>query len=137
MTLGEAAKAVGIAAGVLILNLAATTAAVFVYALAIAPGHPAAFYQAAALGIGAWSGPIGGAVLFFLAAAWVGGRRRERNALAFMLKAWLAYVVLDIASGAAMGAGGGMLSWQMALSMALALLGALGGAVLARAGSRR
>ena len=135
MRLGEAAKTVGIAVGILILNLAATTAAVFVYALAIAPGHPAAFYQAAAPRIGAWSGPTGGAVLFFLAAAWFGGRRPERNVVAFMLKAWLAYVVLDVASGAAMGDAGAMLSWQMALSMGLALLGALGGAVLAR--SRR
>jgi len=132
MTLGEAAKAVGIAVGILILNIAATTAAVFVYALAIAPGHPAAFYHAAAPRIGAWSGPIGGAVLFFLAAAWFGGRRPDRNAVAFMLKAWLAYVALDVASGAAMGDAGAMLSWGMALSMGLALLGAMAGAVIVR-----
>jgi hypothetical protein len=135
MTLGEAAKAVGLAAGILILNLTATTAAVFVYALAIAPGHPVAFYQAAAPRIGAWSGPAGGAALFFLAGAWIGGRRPERNAVAFMLKTWLAYAVLDIASGAALGDAGSMPSWPMAASMALALLGGLAGAGLA--GSRR
>ena len=137
MRLGEAAKAVGIAVGILILNLAATTAAVFLYALAIAPGHPSAFYEAAAPRIGAWSGPIGGAVLFFLAGAWFGRRRPKRNAISFMAKAWLAYVVLDIVSGAALGPAASMLSWEMALSMALALLGALGGAVLARSRSRR
>lgn len=131
----EAAKAVGIAAAILLLNLAATTAAIVVYALAIAPGHPAAFYEAAAPKIGAWSGPAGGGVLFFLAAAWIAGRRPERNAALFLLKAWLAYAVLDIASGAALGDAGALLSWPMALSLAFALLGAMGGAVLA--GSRR
>ena len=84
MRLGEAAKAVGVALAILLLNLAFTTLAIVIYAQAISPGHPAAFYQAAAPGIAAWTAPIGGAAMFILAVAALGRRRLDRNPWAFV-----------------------------------------------------
>ncbi|THD79256.1 MAG: hypothetical protein E7812_09260 [Phenylobacterium sp.] len=130
--MGEAAKAVGVALAILAVNLAVTTLAIVIYAQAIAPGHPAAFYQAAAPGIGAWTAPICGAALFAVAIAALGRRRPERSPWAFALKTWIAYLVLDAVSGAAMGAGATMVSWMMAFSMGLALAGGLAGAALAQ-----
>jgi hypothetical protein len=136
MRLGEPAKAAGLGLAVLALNLAATTAAIFAYATAVAPGRPGGFYDAQAPRIAAWSAPIGGALLFLAALAWLGTRQPARNPTAFALKAWLAYVVLDVGSGIALGDGRAMLSWMTPVSMGLALAGALGGAALARRNPR-
>jgi hypothetical protein len=129
---GEPAKAAGLGLAVLALNLAATTAAISAYALAVAPGRPSSFYAAQAPRIAAWTSPVGGALLFLVAIAWLGERQPGRNAMAFALKAWIAYVVLDVGSGIAMGDGRAMLNWMMPVSMALALAGALAGAGLSR-----
>jgi hypothetical protein len=136
MRLGEPAKAAGLGLAVLALNLAATTAAIFVYAAAVAPGRPGSFYDAQAPRIAAWAAPIGGALLFLIALGWLGTRQPDRNPVAFALKAWLAYVVLDVGSGIAMGDGRAMLTWMMPVSMALALAGALAGAALSRRNPR-
>jgi hypothetical protein len=131
--IGDAIKAVALGGLLLGLNLVATTVAITAYALVIAPGRDDAFYQAAAPGIAAWTAPLGGAVLFLAATAWLGRRRPERNPYAFAFRAWIAYAILDLGSGLAMGAIGATFSWLMALSMGLALGGALAGAALARA----
>jgi hypothetical protein len=128
----EAVKAVALAVLILALNLLLAFLAVTVYALVIEPGRPQAFYSAAAPRIAGWSAPLGGALLFLIA-AWVLGRRQPgRDAVRFALLAWVAYVVLDLGSGAAAGDVHAMLSLQMTVSMGLALIGALAGAALAR-----
>jgi hypothetical protein len=132
MRLNDAVKAVLAAGLILVLNVLATTAVIFAYAEVVAPGRSMAFYQAAAPGIAGWTAPAGGAALLGVAIAWLGRRRPERNATAFALKTWIAYLILDVGSGVAVGDVAQALSWQMALSMMLALLGALAGAAFAR-----
>ncbi|HEY3950859.1 hypothetical protein [Phenylobacterium sp.] len=127
----DALKAVGLALLILALNLLVATAAITVYALATSPGR-AVVVDVRALHVADWSAPIGGACLFFLA-AWVLGRRRpQRNAVAFSALVWVAYAILDVGSGAAMGDGRAMLSPLMAASLGVALLGAVAGGLLAR-----
>jgi hypothetical protein len=125
-------KAIGLALTILVLNLIATTVAISAYAIGVAPGRSQAFYQAAAPGIAAWTAPAGGALMFLTAVGWLGRRWPERRPYAFALRAWLAYVILDVVSGVAMGPASALLTWPMALSMTLALAGALAGAALAR-----
>ena len=136
MRLGEAMKAVGLAALILALNFLVTTAVIFAYAIAVEPGRSDAFYQAAAPRIAAWSAPIGGALLFLAALAVLGRRRPGRHPMSFAVRAWIAYVILDVASGLAAGVLlPATLSWMLAASMGLALAGALAGAALARSPS--
>jgi len=131
----DAVKAVGLAVLILALNFGLAFAAVFAYATVVAPGHPQAFYSAAAPGIAGWSAPIGGAALFLAATYLLARRRPERNALKFAGMAWLAYAIVDLGSGAATG-GAALLSPAVAVSMGLALAGAMAGAVLANTRSR-
>lgn len=132
----DALKAVGLAVLIMALNLAAAFAAVLAYATLVQPGKPQAVYAAAAPGIAGWSAPITGALLFLAAANLFGRRRPERNAFRFAGMTWLAYLIIDVGSGAASASVQAMLSLQMAASMGLALLGAMIGAALARAKSK-
>ncbi|WP_293904269.1 hypothetical protein [Phenylobacterium sp.] len=127
----DIAKALGVGLAVLVLNLLATTAIITAYAVLVAPGHPPAFYQAAAPRIGAWSGPAGGVLLLFAASWWLGRRRRERNALLFAAAVGVAYGLVDLGSGAAMAGAAAMANVTFAVSMLLALLAALAGGLLA------
>ena len=128
----DAVKAVGLAVLIMALNVAVAFAAVRIYATLVEPGKPQTYYAASAPRIAGWSAPIAGAVLF-LAATWLLGRRRPaRNAFKFAGMAWLAYLIIDVGSGAASASVPAMLSLQMAASMGLALTGAMAGAALAR-----
>jgi hypothetical protein len=132
MTGTDHLKALAGGFGLLALNLLATTAVITADALLVEPGHPEAYYQAKAPGIGAWSGPIGGAILL-LAAAWMLGRRRPgRNPLAFALWLFVAYLVFDAASGVALAGPKAVADPLFLGSMALALAGAITGGWLAR-----
>jgi hypothetical protein len=134
---GDALKAVGLALAALALNLALTTAVIFAYAGLVAPGRPDSFYTAQAPLIASWSAPLGGALVLFGFMAWLGRRRPRRRAFIFAAATWVAYVVLDVGSGVAMGGVADLLSLQVAISMLAALLGALAGAALSQAGSAR
>ena len=127
----DVVKAAGLAILISALNLLAAFGAVFLYARFVEPGHPQAFDDAAAPRIVGWSAPVVGALLFLTLVGRLSRRRRARNALAFAVTAWLAYMLLDVGSGAAMGGLKSMLTLQMAASMGLALLGALAVAGLA------
>ena len=129
----DALKAVGVAVLVLALNFAIVFLAVAVYARFVAPGHTQSFYTAAAPGIAGWSAPIAGALLLLIAAYLLGRRRPQRNALKFAGLTWLAYVVIDLGSGAAAGDAAAMVTPMMGVSIGLALAGALAGGALARA----
>ncbi|MET0271900.1 MAG: hypothetical protein ABW360_02815 [Phenylobacterium sp.] len=124
------AKASGLGAVLVVVNLLILVGIVFAYSVAIEPGHPSEFYSAAAPRLGAWSGPIGGVVLLF-GASWLLGRRRpERSAVGFALVMWLAYAVVDVAIGLPM-AGLALFSLPLAGSLGAALVGALAGGFLA------
>ncbi|HEX3886675.1 MAG TPA: hypothetical protein VHW05_04190 [Phenylobacterium sp.] len=130
----DALKAVGVAVLVLALNYGVAFLAVAADAQFVEPGHPQSYYAAAAPRIAGWSAPFAGALLLAIAAFLLGARRPQRNALKFAGLIWLAYIVIDLGSGAA--AGDAMLSAQMAVSMGLALAGALAGGALAKSRSR-
>lgn len=125
-------KALGVAVGVLVLNLLLTTVAITVYSLVIEPGKPQAFYTEMAPIIGAWSGPAGGAAAMFLA-GWVFGRRRPtRNGRVFMGVVFAVYLALDLVMGLAFYPIATVLTVRFAVSMALAGLAGQAGAALAR-----
>jgi hypothetical protein len=77
---------------------------VWVYSVLIAPGHPLAFYQAAATD---WLVPgwihIGGPVLFFFTGWLFTGRVRHRNAYGFIAAMCGWYVLLELVSFAFLG----------------------------------
>jgi hypothetical protein len=121
-------KALGVAVAVLALNLLLTTLAITVYALAVAPGQPQAQYTAMAPEIGAWTGPVCGMALMFLAGWWFARRRPERPALMFIGVVWGAYLAIDAALGVAAGGAAAILTMNFAMSLGGALLAGLAGA---------
>ncbi|TAJ69696.1 MAG: hypothetical protein EPO51_21600 [Phenylobacterium sp.] len=117
----------------LILNLLATTAVIFAWAMLVEPGRSQDYYNALAPRIGAITGPAGGVLLLFGAAYLLGRRRPERNAIAFAAAIWVAYALLDLASGLPMMALKDLVTMRFALSLLAALAAALtGGALAAR-----
>lgn len=131
MTPIDFAKAAGLGVLLVIVNLLILVVIVFAYAQLIEPGHPNGYYNPVAVRIGAWSGPIGGAVLLFSAAYVMARRRPQRNALAFAGVLWAAYAAVDVALGAPMAGLAALFTPLLAFSLGLALAGALAGAYLA------
>lgn len=121
------AKALGVAVLVLILNLACAFVAVWLYSLFIAPGHPRAFYEAAALWISPWSAHVAGTILFLLAGYLTARRRPRRNPYLFALAFAAIYALIDAASVGFKG----VMNLEMALSMLGNLAAALAGAFVA------
>jgi len=120
-------KALGVALLLMIVNVAIAFAVMAVYGHVIAPGHEAAYYEAAARRIAPWSSVIAGALLFFAAAWLLGMRRPARSALAFALTFTGLYALVDIAIIAAVGALGqqmGLLALSFATKFGAAFLGA-------------
>lgn len=131
MKLIDFAKAFGLGALVLALNLAALVLLVFLYGQFVAPGRPPEHYSAVAPQFGAWSAPIVGITLLF-ATAWVFGRRRPpRNAYAFALAIWGSYFVIDTAMGLAMGPPSALFMPPFLIGMGGGLAASLAGAALA------
>jgi len=122
---------------VLILNLLATTAVVFAWAMLVEPGKSQEYYNALAPRIGAVTGPLGGVILMFAAAHLLARRRPGRNAIAFAAAVWVAYALLDLAIGLPMMALADLLTVRLALSLLAALAGGLTGAALAVSRNRR
>lgn len=111
-------KAIGAGFAVLALNLLTLVALVFGYSQFIAPGHPPEFYSDAAPRLGAWSGPIGGALLMF-AVVWLFSRGKpQRNAYAFAAAAFATYLALDVALGLAAASPAALFTPTFALSLA-------------------
>jgi hypothetical protein len=122
-------KAVALAVGILVVNVAISFAVVAAYALLVEPGHDAAYYEAAAQWIAPWSSVAFGWLLFFIA-CYVLSRRPERNALAFAITVFAAYAALDLGILYAAGALT-TLPPIVALSLASKLVGAIGGVWMA------
>ena len=128
------AKAFGLGALVLALNIALLFALGAVYALVIDPGHPEAYYVPIYPRIGAWSAPIAGISLLFLV-AWLFGRRKpDRNPYAFALAVYAAYVAIDVGLGLAAGPASNLLVPPFFISLVGGAAASLAGAYLSRRG---
>lgn len=116
---------------VLALNLATLVAIVFGYSL-IEPGHPPEFYTEAAPRLGAWSGPIAGALLMFVFVWLLSQRRPQRNATAFAAATFASYAALDIALGLAAAPAAELFRLPFALSLAGVCIAAFAAAFVAK-----
>ena len=106
---------------------------VSLYAFLIAPGHPPAFYQAAANDwlVPAWV-HIAGPVSFFFVGWLFTGRVRHRNAYAFVgaLCGW--YLLLELASFVFLGGIAAFFTSGTALWVAVQFVAAFAGVLVAR-----
>jgi hypothetical protein len=122
----DIAKAAGIAAVVLTIDVLVAIAVVFAWGAVFAPGHSGAFYETAGVPIARWSTRIAGTALVF-GAAWLFCRRRsEPNAILFAVTLIFFYAVFDGASVAFKG----FFSFDVAVTMLLKLAGAVAGALV-------
>ena len=110
-------KAFATGFAVLALNLLTLVALVFGYSQFIAPGHPPEFYTEAAPRLGAWSGPIAGALLMFVFIWLLSRRRPHRNSYAFAAATFVSYAAIDIALGLAASTPAELFTPSFALSM--------------------
>lgn len=101
MQIWDYLKAFATGALTLALNLLTLVLLVFGYSQFVEPGHPPEFYSEAAPRMGAWSGPIAGALFIFLLVWTLSLRRPQRNAYAFAAAVFASYAALDIALGLA------------------------------------
>ncbi len=88
-------RALLLAIAAMALNVACAFLWVWLYSVAVAPGHDEAFYQAYAQDAAPISSLVAGAPILF-AAGWLSGRRAERPILAGMLVG-IIYAVIDLA----------------------------------------
>lgn len=124
-------KALGTGALALALNLLTLVLLVFGYSQFVEPGHPQEFYNEAALRLGAYSGPIGGATILFLLISLLSRRRPQRNAYAFAGATFASYFAIDTALGLATTPATELFRLPFLLSMAGACAAALVAAFLA------
>ncbi len=127
------AKAILIGMLALGLDLAAATAAIFVYSMMIEPGRSVEYYTAVAPGIAAWSTRIAGPLLLGGLVYAFSRRRPDRDVWVFALVVWFAYFVLD---GAAVGYRG-YFAPVVLMTLMSKLAGALAGGALASATAPR
>jgi len=103
--------------GVLAFNLLTLVALVFGYSQFIEPGQPPEFYTEAAPRLGAYSGPIAGAMLMFLFIWVLSARRPQRHAYAFAGATFASYAAIDIALGLATSTPAALFTPTFALSL--------------------
>jgi hypothetical protein len=121
------AKAAGVAALVLILDVLIAFGVVYLDAVFINPGHPRAYYATAGISLARWSTRIAGTALLFGAAWRCGSRSPNRNAYGFATALTVFYALLDAASVGF----GGVFTASFAFTIGLKLVGALTGALVA------
>jgi hypothetical protein len=117
MTFGRVAALVGLALGVMAVNVAITILYMVVYSHVIDPGHEKAYYEAHVTRAAPYCSIVAGIPLMFLAGWWVGAR-----AAMFV---WLVYAVIDVAVLAASGP-----TWRIGALAGVSLLTKLGSAYL-------
>jgi hypothetical protein len=126
----DVAKALGIAALVLVLDLCLAFGTVTVWAWFISPGHSQAEIVAAAPALSTLSTRIFGPLLL-LVFVWLFSRRRpERNPFVFAAAVFVLYLLLDGATVAFHG----LYNRTVLITVCLKLIGAMAGAGLSRAG---
>jgi len=128
-------KALATGALVLALNLATLVAIIFGYS-AIDPGHPPEFYSEAAPRVGAYSGPIAGALLMLIFVWLLSSRKPRRNAYAFAATTFASYAALDIALGLAAAPASDLFRMPFVLSLGGVCIAALAAAFLASSRKR-
>jgi hypothetical protein len=121
------AKALGIAALALLVDVLVAIGVVYFWAAVLNAGHPREYYATAGISDARFSTRIVGTALLFGAAWLCGFRSPNRNAYGFAVALTVFYALLDAAS--VMFAG--VLNASFALTMGLKLIGALLGAWVA------
>src|SRR5687767_8519678 len=95
MTLGRVAAMVGLALGVMVVNVAISILYMVVYSYAIDPGHEKEYYEAHVKIAAPYCSIVAGIPLFFLVGWWVGTWPA--------IVVWMVYAVVDLAVFAASG----------------------------------
>jgi hypothetical protein len=121
------AKAAGIAAAVLILDLLLAIGVVYAWSIFMVPGHSRTYYATAGVPIARLSTRIFGSALIFAACWWSARRNPQRNALAFALTVVICYGVFDAASAGF----NGFFTLGFGVTMLLKLVAGIAGAQLA------
>jgi hypothetical protein len=121
------AKALGVAAVVLAIDVAAAIGVVYLWSILIDPGHPSDYYQTAGIPVARLSTRIFGTALLFTAVWLFARRNRARNAFLFALAVGIFYALLDAASTGFVG----VFNLSFGFTIGLKLLGAFAGAALA------
>jgi hypothetical protein len=121
------AKACGIAAVVLAIDILIAIGVVYLYSILVEPGHGRAYYNTAGILIARWSTRIAGTALLFGASWLIGKRRPSPNAYIFAIMLTAFYALLDGASVRFVG----VFTPGFALTIGIKLIGALAGALLA------
>ncbi|MEQ8692108.1 MAG: hypothetical protein RIC89_14890 [Pseudomonadales bacterium] len=125
MTALDLLKALGVAAAVIAITMAASFPMVAVYAYLIEPGHSDEFYTAAAQWIAPWSSHILGPLVFLVLNYLMARRSRRRNAVLFALATLVMYIIVDLSLLAAMGVS---IATALTFSTMLSFLGKAAGA---------
>jgi hypothetical protein len=120
-------KALGVAIGLMVVNVIIAILAVVIYSYFIDPGHESEYYEAAAPRIVRWPIHIVGTAFFLLAGYWFAKRRPQRNGLFFAATFTALYLIID----AAVVSFKGIWNIEFALAMLANLIAALAGALLA------
>jgi hypothetical protein len=121
------AKAAGIAALVLVVDVLIAVGVVFAWSIFVAPGHSRAYYQTAGIPVAQWSTRIAGTALIF-GAAWLSAKRRpDRNAYLFAVALVVFYAILN---GSSVGFQG-VFTLGFALTILIKVIGSLAGAFVA------
>ena len=121
------AKALGIAAALLIVDVLIAIGVVYLYSILVDPGHPRTYYETSGIVVARWSTRTAGTALLF-AAAWLFAQRRpNRNAYMFAIAITLFYALLD---GASVGFRDVFIA-SFAFTIGLKLAGSLAGALVA------
>jgi hypothetical protein len=121
------AKALGVAIGLMVVNILIAILAVVVYSYFIEPGRTQEYYQAAAPTIVRWPVHILGTAFFALAGYHFAKQRPQRNGLAFAAGFSVLYALVDGATVGFMG----IWNIEFGLSMLANLIAALLGAYIA------
>jgi hypothetical protein len=125
------AKALGLGALVMALNLALLFGLGFFHDTVLEPGRTPAYYMTVYPKIGAVSAPTGAIAMLFLVGWRLAGRRPGRNPYGFALAVYAAYFAIDVGLGLAMGPVGNLLVPPFFIALSGGLVASLAGAALA------
>jgi hypothetical protein len=122
------AKAAGVAAAVLVVDVLLAIAVVYVWSIFVEPGHERAFYESAGIPLARVCTRIFGTALIFAASGWAARRHPGRNAIAFAVAVVFCYAFLDGASIFFQD----FFSIGVGITMLIKLIAGVAGAILAQ-----
>jgi hypothetical protein len=127
------AKAAGIGAAVLVVDVLLAILVVYAWSMFVEPGHERAFYESAGIPLARICTRIFGTALIFAACWWAARRNPQRNAIAFAVSVVFCYAFLDGASIFFQG----FFSIGIGLTMLIKLVAGVVGAMLAQSFRRK